>query len=447
MTTAADKTVYIKTFGCQMNENDTQRMLALLAPKGYLATSDPKSADLILINSCSIREKSYQKALSEIGRFKKHGKLDGLIGLTGCVASQEGEKLTKRFPFLNLVLGTDHLAKLPKLIDELKPQKSVVESKLVPLTDYRFAELPPFHSFSSVKSSVTIMKGCDNACSFCIVPFVRGKEVSRSPDEILAEIRKMEGVRELLLLGQNVNSYGKRLSPKTTFAELLRRIDEETGILRLRYVSPHPKDLSDQLINEHVVNTKLCRHIHLPVQSGSSRVLKKMRRSYTREVYLRKVEKLRQKNPDMAISTDIIVGFPGESLRDFAETLSLMKEVRFDASYSFTYSPRPQTESSLFVDDVLPSVKEGRLKEVQALQAEIGLLRNQEKIGRVEEVLVEGISETRGGKRQLFGRTSGNQMVNFDGDEGQIGAILKVQIKQATPYVLKGRLPKGGIDA
>ncbi|MBI1910320.1 MAG: tRNA (N6-isopentenyl adenosine(37)-C2)-methylthiotransferase MiaB [Deltaproteobacteria bacterium] len=433
------KTVYIKTFGCQMNENDTETMYALLAGKGYRPIDDPKKADLVLVNSCSIREKSYQKALSELGRFKKIGKKELKIGLTGCVASQEGAKLLKRFPHLNLVLGTDHLNSLPEAVELLSSRPQLTRSEPVAEEDYLF---PAFFQESGVKSSVTIMKGCDNACSFCIVPFVRGKEISRPPDEILAEIKKKEegGVRELLLLGQNVNSYGKKLRPKTTFVELLRRIDEETGIARLRYTSPHPKDLSDELIEEQGRNPKLCRHIHLPVQSGSNSVLKRMRRSYTREIYRRKVDKLRARVPDIAISTDLIVGFPGETERDFEETLSLVREVGFHSSYSFVYSPRPQTEAFSLRDDLPQTVKEERLKILQGLQEEVGLGRNRELVGRREEVLVEGAS-LRG--NHLTGRTTWNHIVNFDGDPLQIGAILEVRITEAFAYSLAGEVIDG----
>ncbi|MDO8644147.1 MAG: tRNA (N6-isopentenyl adenosine(37)-C2)-methylthiotransferase MiaB [bacterium] len=440
------KKLFIRTFGCQMNEHDTQKMYALLAPQGYRPTTRVEEADLILVNTCSIREKSYHKALSEVGRSRKKGKEEGIIGIVGCVASQEGEALMKRFPFVKLVVGTDHLTDLPKLVSSLSHQEKVVQSESLPVESYRFPENFDLgiRPSDALKAFVTIIKGCDNVCSFCIVPRVRGKEVSRLPGEIVGEIQKLhsQGAREVMLLGQNVNAYGKKLSPRTSFPELLRKIDEETGIERLRFTSPHPQDLSDGLIEEYRINQKLCRHIHLPVQSGSTSVLKKMRRSYTREVYLRKVNALKTVCPGLQISTDIIVGFPGETEEDFEQTLSLLREVRFQLVYSFTYSPRPGTEAFSFVDDVPLSVKEERLKILQDLQEEIGLEINRDLVGKTVQVLVEGSSRQgeSGGEKQFMGRTSENHLINFTGQSVQKGAIVPVAVQEALAYSLKGVL-------
>ncbi len=438
------KTYYIKTFGCQMNEHDSQKMSALLRLKGYAESADAGSADLIVVNTCSIREKSYHKAVSEIGRIGKKEEFEGgkkpVIAVTGCVVSHDGEAILKKFPFVDVVLNPDHIASLPDLA--LKSEEEGGRFAKIDFTDISDYEFPtPILPSSAAKAYVTIMKGCDNTCSFCIVPFTRGGEVSRASGDIIDEIHRLEkqGVREVMLLGQNVNSYGKGLPEKTTFAGLLRRIDEETTIDRIRYTSPHPKDLSRELIAEYGRNGKLCPHIHLPVQSGSDPVLKRMRRSYTRAVYLRKVEALRRTLPDVAITTDLIVGFPGETEADFEQTLSLISEVGYDASYSFSYSPRPKTEAAGFIDDVPDEEKKERLRKVQELQEKISLGKNRERIGRIEEVLVEGPSLE--GRDQSMGRTPHGRIVNFNSGGNPAGAILKVEVTDASPYSLKGRIP------
>jgi tRNA-2-methylthio-N6-dimethylallyladenosine synthase len=443
--------VFIKTFGCQMNEHDSQKMEALLRQDGYGKAATPQEADLVVINTCSIREKSYQKALSEIGRLKKQGKgiarknlKKQVVAVTGCVVSHDAKNILKRFPIVDLALGPDHEASLPAMVRALQESGRTSRTDFKDISDYEFPTPILWASQEkseekAVKAYVTIMKGCDNTCSFCIVPFVRGKEVSRPADEIIDEIRRLteEGVREVTLLGQNVNSYGKRLSEKTGFAQLLRRIDEETSVSRLRFTTPHPKDLSDGLIEEYGRNEKLCPHIHLPVQSGSNRILKKMRRSYTREVYLRKVEKLKKVLPEISITSDIIVGFPGETDEDFEKTLSIVREVAYDASYSFLFSPRPNTEASQFADDVPLEIKKERLVRLQALQEEISLEKNSSRIGVVEEVLVEG--DSREGSGQVTGRTPHGRIANFNGDERWAGAILKIEVTGASPYSLKGK--------
>lgn len=439
------KKVYFKTYGCQMNEHDSQKMEALLQGDGYCKTSSAGDADLIVINTCSIREKSYHKALSQIGKRGKESlksSRKSVIAVTGCVASHEGDRLLKRFPFVDIVAGPDHMGALPELVRESEENhKRVSVTDFHDLSDYEFPTpvLWNDNSEKRIKAYVTIMKGCDNTCSFCIVPLVRGKEVSRASSEIIDEIHRLEeqGIREVMLLGQNVNSYGKRLSEKANFAKLLRRIDEETTLSRIRYTSPHPKDLSMDLVREYQKNKKLCPHIHLPVQSGSNRVLKRMRRSYTREVYLRKVERLRQARPDITITTDIIVGFPGETDRDFEETLSLVQEVSYDSSYSFSFSPRPNTEASIFADDVPIEVKKERLARLQALQSEISLRKHQSLVGQVEPVLIEGPSKEM--KGQLTGRTPHGRIVNFHGDEERIGDILDIEITEVSAYSLKGK--------
>ncbi len=436
---------YLKTFGCQMNDHDSEKMEASLRLEGHRRVSTAEAADLVIVNTCSIRERAYQKALSEIGRTQKHPRKNSkpgpMVAVTGCVASHAGENILKRFPFVDIVLGPDHESRLPQLIQQIRQEpKRFLRNDFLDLSDYEFPTpiVPLFSEEKKIKAYVTIMKGCDNVCAFCIVPFVRGKEVSRPSDDIVAEINRLqsEGVKEVMLLGQNVNSYGK--GEKTTFPELLRRIDEETSINRIRFISPHPKDLSNGLIEEYGRNTKLCPHIHLPVQAGSNQVLKRMRRSYTREVYLRRVENLRETVPDIAITTDILVGFPGETDSDFEETLSLMREVSYDASYSFSFSPRPKTEAAQWTDDVPSQTKKERLIEVQKLQMELSFKRNQCRVGKREEVLVEGSSEA--DARRFSGLTPHGRVVNFDGDSIEAGVILDVQIQEADARALKGVL-------
>jgi len=440
---------FIKTFGCQMNEQDSEVMSALLTGEGHQKTAHSGEADLILINTCSIREKAYHKAMSEIGRYaaSRYRREGVTIGVAGCVASQEGERILK-IPHVNFVVGTDRIAELPRLVRETKGHDvrrvaaRRVAADFQDISDYEFPT--PLAGWEPrVKAFVTIMKGCDNTCAFCIVPMTRGAEVSRDPDEIVREVARLRetGVREVMLLGQNVNSYGKKLG--VTFACLLRRIEEETGIDRLRFTSPHPKDLSEGLIEEYARNRRLCPHIHLPVQSGSDRILKKMQRAYSREVYLRKVRKVREAREGLAITTDFIVGFPGETEDDFRQTLTLIEEAGFDQSYAFAFSPRPGTAAALLPDDVPPEVKKERLSRLFALQERVSLEKMRERVGKVEEVLVEGSSEAGGSPRwqgQLTGRTPQGRIVNFDGGRELIGAIIRIGIEEASPFSLKGRI-------
>ncbi len=442
------KTYFVKTFGCQMNEHDSLKMEGLLRGQGYAAAASAHDADVLVINTCSVREKSYQKAVSEIGRSIKGTRgrrrtKKPIVAVAGCVAAHDGDQLMKRFSDIDIVLSPDHVSKLPELVAKAESEKGrYARVDFADLSDYEFPSPLTFQQAEkaySPKAYVTIMKGCDNTCSFCIVPFTRGAEVSRPVDDVLQEIRHLQsqGVREVMLLGQNVNSYGKDRKG-SGFPHLLRRIDEETGIDRIRFTSPHPKDLSRELISEYGKNGKLCPHMHLPVQSGSDRVLKRMRRSYTRAVYLRKIDALRSILPDVAITTDIIVGFPGETEEDFEQTLSLVREVGFDAGYSFSYSPRPKTEASGFADDVAPERKRERFDRLQEVLSEVALARNQKWIGRTVPVLVEGASHD--GEGQLTGRDPHGKIINFLGEREWTGAILDVEVTHATAFSLRGRL-------
>ncbi|MBI4374730.1 MAG: tRNA (N6-isopentenyl adenosine(37)-C2)-methylthiotransferase MiaB [Deltaproteobacteria bacterium] len=423
-----------------MNEQDSQVMKGLLVGAGFSLTRKSEEADLILINTCSVREKAYHKAMSEIGRHTRKEKKKVLLGVAGCVVSQEGEEILRKKPMVDFVLGTDHIDKLPLAIDQVREQKRRVSFlDFSDLSDYEFPVPMEVPGERKAKSYVTIMKGCDNSCSFCIVPMTRGTEVSRPPDAVLKEIRLLvgQGVKEVMLLGQNVNSYGKGLAEGVDFPKLLRRIAAETGIRRVRFTSPHPKDLSMELIREYAENESLCPHIHLPVQSGSDRILKKMRRATSRRVYLRKVNELKKLKPDIAITTDIIVGFPGETEADFCDTLSLIEEVCFDQSYSFIFSSRPETAAALMTDDTVLEVKQERFRRLQVVQKNISLRRNRERIGLVEEVLVEGPSLEGGG--QLSGRTPHGRIVNFDGAASSVGDILGVTIRDVSAFSLRGR--------
>lgn len=440
---STNKKVHIKTFGCQMNEHDTEKMYAMLLAKGYEKSDDPQSADLLLVNTCSIREKSHQKALSEVGSVQRRKGKKPIVGVTGCVASQEKEKLMKRFPFIDLVMGTDHLASLPDLMDKVEAGEKVVKADFKEGDEYEFPDTALF-SLSPVKAYVTIMKGCDNVCSFCIVPSVRGGEISRDPETIIREVQghAAQGIKEVILLGQNVNAYGKKNKSTLLFPDLIARVAAETTIERIRFTSPHPQDLSAELIAEYGRNPKLCPHIHLPLQSGSTKVLKKMRRSYTRDVYLRKVEALKKACPAIQISTDVIVGFPGETEKDFEDTLSLLETVRFQSVYSFTYSSRPGTESAAFKETLTEEEKDKRLKILQNFQERIGQDLYQEMIGKTLSVLVEGAAR-KAGEYPYSGHALGNQIVNFSGDSVAVGDTVSVKVTGASPYSLKGEVAAG----
>lgn len=445
-----------------MNEYDSARMAELLQAAGYILVPDEKAADIILFNTCTVRANPHHKAISEAGRAikLKEKRPELIVGIAGCVAQEEKGRLFDLLPGLDLVIGPDQIWRIADLLKEVekkaeeentksvhsekggedikarRPQLMAVElidnyedCYFIPTTRARAGD----HGKTSY---VTIMKGCNNFCSFCIVPHVRGREVSRKPDEIISEIQTLAraGVREVTLLGQNVNSY----SP--SFPSLLRRIAEETDVLRLRYTSPHPKDFSDELVEEHCLNPKLCEHVHLPAQSGSTSVLKRMRRLYSREDYLEKVLALKKAIPGIAITTDIIVGFPGETDADFEETLSLMKEVEFDGMFAFKYCTRPGTYAAeKYNDDISDAVKRERLAKVLELNEKIVLQKHQKYVGTRQEILVEGPSKRNDG--ELTGRTRTNKIVNFRGGAALIGRLVDVEINWAGVNTLKGREP------
>ncbi len=433
------KRYFIHTFGCQMNVNDSLRMSEVLAKMSYEPTPVPENADLIILNTCAIREKAEDKMLSALGRYKPVKASRGaLIGVGGCVAQQEKDRLLKKVPYLDFVFGPDNIARLPDIIGRVEQERErVVETAFVNSEEYVFPRADPETSRGKVTEFITVMKGCDNVCSFCVVPHTRGREVSRAFPDVLQEVDGLAkvGVREVTLIGQNVNSYQGGIS----FAQLLLRTAEVPGIERVRFTTSHPHDLSDELIDAFRTQPKIAPHFHLPVQCGSDRILKMMRRDYTVVQYLERLEKLRQARPGIAVTTDIIVGFPGETEEDFELTLKLTEQVRYDNQFSFVYSPRPKTGAALREKDWGPvphEVKIARLERLQKVQRQISAEVTAALVGTEVEVLVEGHSRYDTTKR--FGRTPENRTVNFEGD-APAGAFVTVKVDRATPNQLAGK--------
>jgi tRNA-2-methylthio-N6-dimethylallyladenosine synthase len=422
-----------------MNEYDSGRMLQLLEGCHYSETKEANEADLILVNTCSVRDKPEQKVYSALGRFKELKEDRGtIIAVAGCVAQQEGERLLKRVPYLDLVIGTQALPRLPEIVKRIEfSGQRLCETGIDPEGNYLKTPLTQ-RSFESVKSFVTIMQGCDHFCSYCIVPYVRGRERSRPSREVMEEVRHLAGlgVKEVCLLGQNVNGYGKKMEGEPNFAGLLHGIHEVEGIDRIRFTTSHPADLSDELVAAFSSLKKLCEHIQLPFQSGSNRILKAMHRGYTKETYLEKIDLLRKTRPSIAITADVIVGFPGEEESDFKETLDLMNRVQFDDLFSFKYSSRKGTRAAQFRDQVEEKVKQERLALLQEIQQETTLRKNQALEGSVVEVLVEGQSKQ--GNRDVTGRTRSNKIVNFEGGLDLVAKLVPVRILKAYPHSLRG---------
>lgn len=438
--TLSPKFLYIQTFGCQMNEYDSARVERMLAMQGYSLTTEIEQADVLFINTCAVREKAEQKVFSFVGRLRRlktrNPQLKILIG--GCVAQQLGQTLLERFEHLDLVLGTRSLAALPRLFQAVQEQ----HVRLAHLAEESDPHDPNTGEIRTavrgVTAPVTIMQGCDNYCSYCIVPYVRGPERSRPSVDILDEIQALvaAGVCDVTLLGQNVNSFGKKSTAEASFPELLHRIQAEAGLKRLRFTTSHPKDLTVELMECFAVLDCLCMNLHLPVQAGSDRLLKRMNRGYSASQYLQKIEKLRQVCPDIALSTDVMVGFPGETEADFRDTLKLLEQVQFDMLFSFRYSDRPYAKAAQFPDKIGEKDKARRLVELQALQAEITLRKNQAEVGQEREILVEGPS--RSGGNQWMGRTQQNRIVNFESSVDLTGQLIPVRIQAAYSHSLRG---------
>jgi len=444
------KSLFVYTIGCQMNVYDSEMFGRVLRPLGYALVESFEDADLIIVNTCSVRKKAEEKAFSFIGRLKnlKNKNPELIVAVGGCVAQQEGSALVRRFPWVDIVFGTRAVGRLPELLKRYENQGRRVVDVIM---DAALIEAMPSHEKEhgpDVSSFVTIMRGCDNFCSYCIVPYVRGRETSRTPENIIKEIEKLveNGVREVTLLGQNVNSYGLKENI-CSFPDLLRKVAEIDGLLRIRFATSHPKDLSDDLIKAYSELDKLCNHIHLPVQCGSDRILALMNRKYTRAEYIDRIERLRAVRPEIAISSDMIVGFPGETDEDFEQTLDLVNTVKYDGLFAFKYSDRPHAPAVGFKDKVPDHVKSERLDQLLTLEKIYSRQNNDRYIGRVENVLVEGMSKKPGNAEDLqySGRTSSNKVVNFvwpDSDEkqGKMGTIVRVVIEKAFPHSLLGKV-------
>ncbi len=444
------KKLYIETFGCQMNEYDSAKMRDILqSSHGYELTHDPDQADVLLLNTCSIREKAQEKVFSELGRWRplKEKRPEVMIGVGGCVASQEGEALQKRAPFVDMVFGPQTLHRLPQLLESVKTTHA-------PVIDVSFPEIEKFDALpepraEGVKAFVSVMEGCSKYCTFCVVPYTRGEEVSRPVADVVAEIAALarQGVREVNLLGQNVNAYRGEMEDGDTadFALLLYYVAAIEGIDRIRYTTSHPVEFSDSLIEAYAEIPKLVDHLHLPVQSGSDRILSLMKRGHTREEYVEKIRRLRAVRPNISLSSDFIVGFPGETDEDFEETMSLIETLGFDHSFSFIYSARPGTPAADMTDGVGIERKRERLARLQSRIAAMAADISRNMVNTVQRILVEGVSKK--DYAQMSGRTENNRVVNFAGHPSLVGRFVDVVITEAMPNSLRGRLVDASFDS
>ena len=432
----------IETYGCQMNEHDSEKISWILENMGYNKTDDNNQPDLIIYNTCAIRENAELKVYGKIGALKKLKRInpDLIIGICGCMMQREDvrEIITTKHKHVDLIFGTHNIHKLPQLVkNHLQTGETIVDI----VEDTReIVEDINFNRTYSYKAYVNIMYGCNNFCTYCVVPYTRGRELSRDPENIIEEIKSLAktGCKEITLLGQNVNSYGNTLGYEYSFPKLLREINEIDGIERIRFMTSHPKDLSDELIDSYASLDKVSNHLHLPIQSGSNKVLKEMNRKYTREDYLLIVDKLRKAVPNISITTDIIVGFPGETEKDFLETLSLVKEVEFDSAYSFLYSMRDGTRAAKMDEQIEYKVKHDRFQRLSDAMNEISLRKNEELIGQTVKVLVEDVSKNN--PNVLTGRSEEFKIVHFEGKESLIGCIVDIKIENVTTFTLTGTI-------
>ncbi len=438
----AQQFYYTLTFGCQMNERDTEIIAGMCEEMGYTYIDRPEEADLLVINTCCVRESAENKILGHIGNLKrlKEKRPELILALCGCMVQQDqaAERLLKRAPHLDILFGTHNVHQLPKLVAQVKETgKPVID---VWQSEGEIVEHLPTRREGKLKAFVTIMYGCNNFCTYCIVPYVRGRERSRGVQDIVSEITQLaeSGFKEVTLLGQNVNSYGKDLPEPVDFADLLLEVNKIPAIERVRFTTSHPRDLTDKMILAVAQGEKICQHFHLPVQAGSDQVLKKMNRGYTREYYLERVAKIREIIPNAGLSTDLIVGFPGETEEDFQQTLDLLQRVEFDAAFTFLYSPRSGTPAAKMAEQLSAEVKKDRLQRLMTLQNEISLRQNQKLLGKVVEVLVEGESKTN--KEKLTGRTRANELVVFAGPKNLAGQLIPVKIIEAGTWTLEGEL-------
>lgn len=435
-------TFCVTTFGCQMNARDSEKLVGVLEEIGYVEEADEEKADFVIFNTCTVRENANMRVYGRLGQLKKNKKKNPymMIGLCGCMMQEPEvvEKLKKQYRYVDIIFGTHNIYKFAELIStRYESERMVID--IWKDTDKIVEDLPSERKFS-FKSGVNIMFGCNNFCSYCIVPYVRGRERSRNPKDIIREIENLvaDGVVEVMLLGQNVNSYGKNLEEPMTFAQLLQEIEKIEGLERIRFMTSHPKDLSDELIEVMRTSKKICKHLHLPVQSGSTDILKKMNRHYTKEQYLELVRKIKAAVPDISLTTDIIVGFPGETEEDFLETMDVVKQVRYDSAFTFIYSKRTGTPASVMDNQIPEDVVKDRfdrlLKEVQTISAEVCCIHE----GTTQSVLVESLNDH--DDSLVTGRMSNNLLVHFKGDASLIGQIVDVRLNECKGFYYLGEM-------
>ena len=437
------KRFYLKTMGCQMNDHDSEVITGILLSLGYQPTEEGDEADLILYNTCCVRENPERKVYGHITAFRrlKEKNPELIIGICGCMPQQKQElqKMLKRLPHVDLIFGTHNIHRLPELLDRAISGERVVEiweeGQYYAGQDFR--DDLPVQRNDGLKAFVNVIYGCTNFCTYCIVPYVRGKEHSRTPDRIREDVLGLvaHGYKEITLLGQNVNAYGKDLSEDTSFSALLTDLNSIDGLDRIRFTTSHPRDMGSDLVAALAQLEKVCEHLHLPVQAGSSRLLKRMNRGYTREYYLKLVEQVRKAVPGISLTTDLIVGFPGETDQDFQETLSLVKEVGFDSAFTFIYSPREGTPAARFPDQIPEELKKERIYELIEVQNKISDIHMQRLVGTKQELLIEGRS-----KGGLIGRTRTNRQVHVGGSDDLVGSLVWAEITEASTWSLQGRI-------
>ncbi|ELC8442946.1 tRNA (N6-isopentenyl adenosine(37)-C2)-methylthiotransferase MiaB [Clostridium perfringens] len=438
-----DKKLFcISTYGCQMNEEDSEKLSGMLKSQGYERTENKEEASIIIFNTCCVRENAENKVFGNLGQLKqlKRKNPNLVIAICGCMMQQVGmaDKVLKTFPYVDIIFGTHNAHKFPEYLHRVLQEG--VQVKEILNKEEGIVEGLPIDRKSDVKAFVTTMYGCNNFCTYCIVPYVRGRERSRKSEDIIKEIEELvaKGYKEITLLGQNVNSYGKGLEEDIDFAGLLRKVNEVEGLERVRFMTSHPKDLSYDVIKAIKECDKLCEQVHLPVQSGSSRILKEMNRHYDREYYLDLVKKIKAEIPDVTLTTDIIIGFPGETEEDFLDTLSLCEEVGYDSAFTFIYSRRNHTPADKMENQIPDDIKHERFNRlVEAINKKV-VLKNKEYEGRVVEVLVEGPSKN--DETKMTGRTRNGKLVNFAGDESLVGKLVDVKIVRAQPFSLIGEI-------
>lgn len=433
---------YIETWGCQMNEEDSEKLSGMLKSIGYSKTDNLKEAGIIIYNTCCVRENAENKVFGNLGELKhlKKKNPDLIIAICGCMMQQEGmaDKILKKFPHVNIIFGTHNAFKFPEYLNRVKTEG--VQVKEIYNKETEIVEGIPVDRESSVKAFVTIMYGCNNFCTYCVVPYVRGRERSRKSEDIIKEIKDLvsKGYKEITLLGQNVNSYGKGLEEDIDFAKLLRKVNEVEGLERVRFMSSHPKDLTKDVILAIKECDKICEQVHLPVQSGSNRILKKMNRNYTKESYLELIDLIKKEIPDVTLTTDIIVGFPGETEEDFLDTLDLVNKVEYDSAFTFIYSRRNNTPADMMLNQVPDEDKHHRFDRLVKSINDSVIKKNKAYENKIVEVLVEGPSKN--DKSKFTGRTRNGKLVNFTGENVTIGDLVNVKILRAQPFSLIGEV-------